>query len=79
MEYTYYTSWWSGEVDIWNSFLGPEVNHVYMGLGWYQNVWTSAGVNPEEVAAAMVDKIEYGRLNGITGFSIFEFGEPGDY
>ena len=77
MEYTYYTSWWSGEVDIWNSFLGPEVNHVYMGLGWYQNVWTSAGVNPEEVAAAMVDKIEYGRLNGITGFSIFEFGEPG--
>lgn len=77
MEYTYYTSWWCGEVDIWNSFLGPDVDHVYMGLGWYQNVWNSAGVTPEEVAAAMVDKIEYGRLNGINGFSIFEFGEPG--
>ena len=77
MEYTYYTSWWSGEVDIWNSFLGPDVDHVYMGLGWYQNVWNSAGVMPEEVAEALVYKIEYGRSNGIDGFSIFEFGEPG--
>ncbi|MBN1424155.1 PKD domain-containing protein [Candidatus Fermentibacteria bacterium] len=77
MEYTYHTSWWSGEVDIWHSFLGPAIGHVYMGLGWYSSVWNGAGVTPGEVAAEIVNKIAYGRSHGIDGFSLFEFGEPG--
>ncbi len=77
MEYVYDTNWWSEEVDIWNEFLGTDISKVHMGLGWYQDIWNGAGVTPAEVADAIVDKITYGRNNGITGFSIFEFGESG--
>ncbi len=83
MEYDQSVSWWKGEVDIWNSFLGKNTSRVFMGLGWYKGVWDfdDTGTNlvtPITVAAGIVDKIEYGRTHRIKGFSLFEFGEPGN-
>ncbi len=77
MEYSYSTSWWNGEVDIWNSFLGDDVSHIYMGLGYHPGVWDDeVTVTKEMVAQEIVSKIEYGRVHNIAGFCIFEFGNP---
>ncbi|TXT59098.1 MAG: hypothetical protein BAJALOKI2v1_250004 [Promethearchaeota archaeon] len=77
MEYCYEDSWWKGEVDIWNSWLGSNISQVMMGLGYYSGIWQDPNLTPSAVAEAIVNKIHYGRANNITGFSIFEFGEPG--
>ncbi|MBD3255896.1 MAG: hypothetical protein GF383_12440 [Candidatus Lokiarchaeota archaeon] len=78
MEYCYETSWWKGEVNIWNNWMGINVSRVYMGLGYYSKVWEDPAITPNLVAQEIVQKINYGRLNNISGFSIFEFGEPGN-
>lgn len=78
MEYTYSTSWWCGEVDIWNTFPGNPTNNLFMGLGWYSGVWEEEGLPLEDVAEEIVNKINYGREHNIQGFSIFELGEPGN-
>ncbi len=78
MEYDYSTSWWSGEVDIWNSFLNNDLERLNMGLGWYSGVWSDPEIEPTDVAAEIVNKINYGRSNNVRGYSIFEFGEPGN-
>ncbi len=76
MEYCYETSWWKGEVDIWNTFPNDVVDRVFMGVGWYSGVWEDEDWTEQQVAEEIVKKIQYGREHSITGFSIFEFGEP---
>ncbi|TXT57893.1 MAG: hypothetical protein BAJATHORv1_10601 [Candidatus Thorarchaeota archaeon] len=76
MEYCYETDWWTGEVDIWNTFPYEVVEHIFMGLGWYSGVWEEESYTEEMVATEIVNKIQYGRSHKITGFSIFELGEP---
>ena len=78
MEYCYETSWWTGEVDIWNSWLKSNISSVYMGLGYYSKIWEDPLITPQMAASEIVNKIHYGRANNITGFSIFEFGELGN-
>ncbi|TXT67548.1 MAG: hypothetical protein BAJALOKI1v1_70039 [Promethearchaeota archaeon] len=78
MEYCYETSWWKGEVDVWNSWVENNISKVSMGLGYYSNVWDDLDITPQLVAQEIVQKIHYGRANNISGFSIFEFGEPGN-
>jgi hypothetical protein len=78
MEYCYETSWWKGEVDIWNNWLYSNISKVYMGLGYYSKVWKDPDITPDLVAQEIVQKVHYGRGHNISGFSIFEFGEPGN-
>ncbi|MBD3406134.1 MAG: hypothetical protein GF411_08420 [Candidatus Lokiarchaeota archaeon] len=76
MEYCFDTDWWKGEVDIWNTFPEEVVEQTFMGLGWYSGVWQEETITQEQVATEIVNKIRYGRLNNISGFSIFELNEP---
>ncbi len=78
MEYSYSTSWWKGEVDIWNSWMSINISRVFMGLGYYSRKWEDPSITPTMVAEEIVEKVHYGRAHNITGFSIFEFGEPGN-
>ncbi|TFG01033.1 MAG: hypothetical protein EU541_00655 [Promethearchaeota archaeon] len=78
MEYCYNTNWWKGEVDIWNNWLRSNISNVFMGLGYYSRVWEDPEISPSDVANEIAEKIKYGRAHNISGFSIFELGEPGN-
>lgn len=68
---------WKKQASALKSFLTYNGNWLHtglMGLGWL----TESG-QPDwgHDAPGIVRKIKYGRSIGITGFSIFEFGQPG--
>jgi hypothetical protein len=67
MQYTIDDEEWSREVNFWKIFANykqDSFSKVYMGLGWDKNY--------TQDPAHVVRKIENGRANGVSGFSIFQ-------
>lgn len=72
MEYTSSSVDWMASVDTWKDFQeynGNNISTQYMGLGWL----TEAGEDDWGYnAPGLVEKIEYGRTQGLKGFVIFQ-------
>lgn len=75
MQYTAVDAVWQQEVAIWKSFLGNDVDKLWMGLGWMAPVqWFEDSAFD---APALVRLVKHGRAQGIRGFVIFRLGQPG--
>jgi hypothetical protein len=68
MNYTMDDEKWRAETEVWKSFMNGKIDNLYMGLGWLveqgQYDW---GYDPKRLCG----KIQWGRQNGLRGFSIF--------
>jgi hypothetical protein len=71
MQYTMTDSLWNAEVDIWNTFgtaAGYDPHKVIQGMGWL----TQAGQADWGLSFSSISShINYGRSNGVKGFSVF--------
>jgi hypothetical protein len=92
MIYTASLEVWQKRLPLWRSFVGEDdFPKVWFGLAWffqgsYPVTWpdgtqfvTGNSFLPEEpvaAAEALLQQIEYGRAQGMKGFSIFELGNP---